>query len=111
MSKKRTAAGTNPAEEATTAAKDAKETTEKAEPKKCKKMYVGPTIPGFATNNVVYDGIPDYTQEYLVKTPELNNLFVEVVDYSKANRMLREKRGYIYSAYLKALEIKNTKRR
>lgn len=110
MSKRKTVTETKAVEETTTAAKDANETAKEESPNR-KKMYVGPTIPGFATNNVVYDGIPDYIRDYLVQTPELNNLFVEVVDYSKANRMLREKQGYIYSAYLKALELKNTKRR
>ena len=108
MSKKKTEV--KAAEVAKTAAKDAEKAARAAKPEG-KKMYVGPTIPGFATNNVVYDGIPDFTKDYLAKTPELSNLFVEVVDYSKANRMIRERQGYIYSAYLKALEIKNTKRR
>ena len=44
-------------------------------------MYVGPTI--------------------------LGNLFIAIKDYPEANAMLREKRGYIHSAFNKALELKN----
>ena len=71
-----------------------------------RKMYVGPTITGFAIQNRVYTGIPDTAEEKLKERPELGNLFIEVLDYPKANKMLRERTGYIYSAYMKALELR-----
>ena len=69
-----------------------------------RRMYVGPTIPDFAIQNRVYDGIPENAAEKIKETPELANLFVEIMDYTKAEQMLREKRGYIYHAYLEALK-------
>ena len=97
---------------AETAAAKAKEV--RAEPAKKAKpaaemgtlMYVGPTIPAFAIQNQVYTGIPEAAKDIIVKSPELGNLFIEIRDYPKANRMLRERDGYIYRAYLKALELK-----
>lgn len=74
------------------------------EPKKL--MYVGPTIRGLGIQNRVYTDIPDGAKEAIAKTPELRNLFIEVKDYPKANRMIREQNGYIFSAYVKALELK-----
>ena len=70
-------------------------------------MYVGPTIVGLGIQNQVYSEIPKQTKEILKETPELNNLFISIKEYPDACRMLREKRGYIYSAYNKALTIKN----
>lgn len=71
-----------------------------------KLMYVGPTIRGLGIQNRVYTEIPDGAKEAIEKQPELRNLFIEVKDYPKANRMLREQNGYIFSAYTKALELK-----
>ena len=71
-----------------------------------KKMYVGPTVTGFAIQNRVYTDIPDGAKEKLKEAPELGNLFIEVRDYPKANKMLRERTGYIFSAYVKALELR-----
>lgn len=107
MSKKKTALSKAVPEETKTAADEVGAVEkEPQEAKASKKMYVGPTIAGFAVNNTVYDGIPDHTKQILGEHPELNNLFIEVVNYPKANRMMRERQGYIYSAYLKALELR-----
>ena len=70
-------------------------------------MYVGPTIPGIGIQNQVLTEIPASAQEAFKKEPELGNLFISIKDYPEANVMLREKRGYIHSAFNKALELKN----
>ncbi len=70
-------------------------------------MYVGPTIPGIGIQNQVFTEIPASAQEAFKKEPELGNLFIAIKDYPEANAMLREKRGYIHSAFHKALELKN----
>ncbi len=70
-------------------------------------MYVGPTIPGIGIQNQVFTEIPASAQEVFKKEPELGNLFIAIKDYPEANAMLREKRGYIHSAFNKALELKN----
>lgn len=73
---------------------------------KTPKMYVGPTIVGFAIQNRVYTEIPGAVGKVIRENPEIKNLFIEVKDYPKANKMLREEKGYIFSAYKKALEMK-----
>ena len=74
----------------------------KAEPM----MYVGPTVQGIAIQNRVYTEIPQGAAEAIEKDPELRNLFVPILEYPKANRMIRERSGYICSAYIKALKLK-----
>lgn len=69
-------------------------------------MYVGPTIQGIGIQNRVYKKIPDGAADVIKDNPELKNLFISVSDYPKANRMIREKSGYIFSAFSKALELK-----
>lgn len=69
-------------------------------------MYVGPTLTGIAIQNRVYTQIPEGAAAMVAKDPELGNLFIPVSAYPKANRMLRERTGYIYRAYIKALKTK-----
>lgn len=69
-------------------------------------IYVGPTAPGIGIQNCVYTKIPESAREAIKETPEIGNLFIPVTGYPQANRMLREGRGYIYNAFLKAEEIK-----
>lgn len=70
-------------------------------------MYVGPTVIGFGVQNRVYDRMPEEFRGRLEETPELRNLFIPIEEYPKACRMLRERKGYIFSAYETALKIKN----
>lgn len=70
-------------------------------------MYVGPTVNGIGIQNRVYTEIPESAKELFQKAPELRNLFVPVREYPAACRMLRERRGYIYSAFMRALDFKN----
>ena len=62
-------------------------------------MYVGPTIPGVAIQNRVYDGLPEGLQEAMKEVPEFGNLMVPVEDYPKAELMIRTRKGYVASAY------------
>ncbi|MBQ7655618.1 MAG: hypothetical protein IJS41_03825 [Clostridia bacterium] len=69
-------------------------------------MYVGPTVPDFAIQNGVYTQIPKGAADKIEAEPELGNLFIEISDYPKANKMLRERQGYIFRAYAKALGLR-----
>lgn len=69
-------------------------------------MYVGPTITGIGIQNRVYTEIPEGAAEAIAKDPELGNLFIPVREYPKANKMLRDRTGYIFSAFTKALTLK-----
>lgn len=83
--------------------------TVKEIPKRENVMYVGPTVIGLGIQNRVYTEIPDGAKAVLAEYPEFNNLFIDISEYPKANRMLREGTGYIFSAYTKALEYKASK--
>lgn len=82
-----------------------------AEPEKEKEpelsMYVGPTIAEIAIQNRVYAGIPAGAAKVIEEVPEFRNLFIAIKDYPMANKMIRERHGYIYSAFKTALNIKN----
>ena len=67
-------------------------------------MYVGPTIPGIGIQNRVYTEIPEAAKEACKDVPEMRNLFIPVIKYPIAEKMLRERKGYIFSAFRKALE-------
>lgn len=69
-------------------------------------MYVGPTIPGIAIQNRVYTAEPDSLIEAKEKVPEFTNLCIPVIQYANAEKMIRERKGYIYSAYVKALQYR-----
>ncbi len=101
MTKAKSEAAT-PETKPTARSRAAKKSTEK-EPV----MYVGPTVNGIGIQNRVYSEIPGNVQELFKKAPELKNLFIPVREYPAACRMLREGKGYIYSAFVKALDFKN----
>ena len=67
------------------------------------RMYVGPTVSGIGIQNRVYTEIPEDAKE----TPEINHLFIPVRSYPVANQMLREKKGYIYTAFCKVSTLRN----
>ncbi len=69
-------------------------------------MYVGPTIPGVAIQNRVYTEAPEALNEVKKAVPEFANLCIPVIQYANAERMIRERKGYIYSAYTKALQYR-----
>lgn len=65
------------------------------------RMYVGPTVSGIGIQNRVYTEMPRDAEEKAKEVPEIAQLFIPVKKYPIANKMLREKRGYIYSAFCK----------
>lgn len=73
------------------------------------KIYVGPTIPGVAIQNRVYSENPAGLSEAFEKVPEMQNLMIPVSEYAEAERMIDNRKGYVYSAYLKALDYKENK--
>jgi len=88
------------------AAETREKTTTKADRAERPRMYVGPTIPTLAIQNRVYTDIPETAKVFIAKDPEIGNLFIEVAEYPKANKMLRDRTGYIFSAYQKALQLR-----
>ena len=72
-------------------------------------MYVGPTIPGIGIQNRVYTEIPEAAATACKEVPEMRNLFIPILKYPAAEQMLRTGKGYIFSAYKKALEYKENK--
>ena len=73
------------------------------------KIYVGPTIPGVAIQNRVYSETPAGLSEAFEKVPEMQNLMIPISEYAEAERMIDNRKGYVCSAYLKALEYKENK--
>ena len=57
--------------------------------------------------NTVYAEIPDAVKEAAKGLPVLLDLFVPVMKYPEVERQIREKSGRLYSAFTKALELKN----
>jgi len=86
------------------------EVKSEAESKPESLMYVGPTVPGIGIQNRVYTEIPDTALEAAKAEPEIRNLFISIPDYPEANRQLREQKGYVFSAYTKALKFKGGKK-
>lgn len=93
--------------EAEIAAAESAGVTEKAQPvtENERVMYVGPTVPGVGIQNRVYTETPSDAKEVIRENPQIGNLFIRIRDYPIANKMLREKKGYIYGAFLRAEEI------
>jgi hypothetical protein len=71
------------------------------------RMYVGPTISGIGIQNRVYTEIPADAEDKAEQMPEIRHLFIPVKEYPIANQMLREKKGYIYSAFCKVGTLRN----
>lgn len=91
------------AESAEPVAKAQKDKVKALEPR----MYVGPTISGIGIQNRVYTEMPEDAKERAKEMPEINQLFIPVKNYPVANQMLREKKGYIYSAFCKVGVLRN----
>ena len=93
--------------EAEIAAAESAGVTEKAQPvtENERVMYVGPTVPGIGIQNRVYTETPSDARKVIRENPQIGNLFIKIRDYPIANKMMREKKGYIYSAFLRAEEI------
>lgn len=70
-------------------------------------MYVGPTIPGIAIQNTVYEPIPEAAVEAAKGLPVFLDLFIPIMKYPDAEQQIRKKTGRLYSAFTKALTLKN----
>ena len=93
----------------TDTAEAVKETETQAAVKEVKQenlMYVGPTIPGIGIQNRVYTEIPEAARKACKNVPEMRSLFIPVIKYPIAEKMLREGKGYIFSAFKKALKYR-----
>lgn len=70
------------------------------------KIYVGPTIRGVADKNTIFlNGIPAGAERMINELPIFGNLFIPVVDAPKAQKMIKEKKGYAYTAYRETLKF------
>ena len=58
-----------------------------------------------APEPLMYVG-PAGAQEAFGKLPELRNLFLEIEQYPMAEKMLRDQKGFVFSAFSKALTLK-----
>lgn len=68
-------------------------------------VYVGPTIPGVANRNTVFDGsLPQSLQTAIQETPIIGNLVIPISRLSDALTQIRTKSGSIYTIYQKALD-------
>lgn len=92
-----------------------KQKTEPAAKKKqaedSRRMYVGPTIPGVAIQNVIYTQTPEAVEEAKKDCPEFANLFIPIMKYGVAEEMIRKRKGYIFDAFVKAMEYGEKRRR
>lgn len=70
-------------------------------------MYVGPTIPGIAIQNTVYEPIPEAAKDAAKKLPVFLDLFIPIMKYPDVERQIRKKSGRLYSAFVKALVLRN----
>ncbi len=67
-------------------------------------VYVGPTIPGVASRNTVYDDTPpEALRTAIQNTPFLGNLVVPISGLADAMNQIRTRSGAVYTIYKKAL--------
>ena len=61
---------------------------------------------GIAITGTVYTTIPEAAKAAKADSPMILNLFIPIKEYGEAERMIREKIGYVYSAYAEAQKFK-----
>lgn len=66
-------------------------------------VYVGPTIPGVATRNAVYEELPEALTKAIKATPYLGGLCVPIPKLPRAMNQIDQQQGRIYMLYTKAL--------
>lgn len=66
-------------------------------------MYVGPTITSVATRNTVYEEMPEPLEKAAKAFPYLTGLCVPISELAKAMEGIRNRDGYIYRLYTRAL--------
>ena len=89
------------------AATETKQAVEAEKKGQARYMYVGPTVPGIGIQNRVYTDIPQEAIAIMNNGHSvIGDLFIKIRDYPAAERMIREKKGYLYNAYLAAQKIR-----
>ncbi|MDU6040062.1 MAG: hypothetical protein E6Y83_17115 [Clostridium butyricum] len=73
-------------------------------------IYIGPTIPGVATKNMVLNnGLTQSLKDAITETPIIEKLLVEPKDLSSAVNQINNKDGAIYTFYNKVLNYRDKK--
>jgi hypothetical protein len=65
-------------------------------------IYAGPTIPGVAIRNAVYEELPEALQTAIEALPYLNGLCVPIAVMPQAMDEIDKKSGRFYTLYAKA---------
>lgn len=65
-------------------------------------IYAGPTIPGVAIRNAVYEELPEALQTAMETMPYLNGLCVPIAVMPQAMDEIDKKSGRFYTLYAKA---------
>lgn len=66
-------------------------------------FYAGPTIPGVATRNTMYDGTPETLATAIQAAPYLAGLCLPASQMSQALTQIERRQGGIYQLYEKAV--------
>lgn len=69
-----------------------------------KTVYIGPTIPGVATRNAVYEELPEALAKATKLKPYLGGLCVPISSLPKAMEQIERQEGRFSTLYKKALE-------
>jgi hypothetical protein len=70
-------------------------------------VYVGPTIPGVATTNTIYNnGITKELEAAAQNEPAFNSLIISLSKLAEAKENIANRQGAVYEFYKKALNYK-----
>lgn len=73
-------------------------------------VYIGPTIPGIATKNMVLNnGLTDSLKNIIAEIPVIEKLLVEPNNLASAINQINNKDGAIYTFYNKVLDYRDRK--
>lgn len=73
-------------------------------------IYIGPTIPGVVTKNMVLNnGFTDSLKKVISEIPIIEKLLVEPKDLSSTVNQINKKDGAIYTFYNKVLDYRDRK--
>ena len=67
-------------------------------------MYVGPTIPGIAIQNTVYEPIPEAAMEAAKGLPVFLDLFIPIMKYPDAEQQDQEENRTIIQCFHKSAD-------
>lgn len=72
--------------------------------RKTKTVYIGPTIPGVAARNTVYDDVPEELNQVVKALPYMAGLCIPFSGLSKAMTQIQQQAGHSYTLFCKAQE-------